>query len=220
MLGANGVVGANIQIAAGAAHAIRLRGEDRIVCCIFGDGAVNRGPFLEGLNWARVYDLAVLFVCEDNGFAATTRTAALTGGPGPLARAESLGIPGAAVDGNDLLAVEAAAAELLARVRAGEGPQFLWAKTYRLAGHTAADPATYRPAAEVEARWERDPIPLTRALLLEGGVAARDLDAAEGEERAAIAAAVAEAEAAPWPEAALAFTDVQDLGVEVVPGHG
>jgi TPP-dependent pyruvate/acetoin dehydrogenase alpha subunit len=79
MLGANGVVGANIEIAAGAAHAVKLlrnlpgqpRGE-RIVCCIFGDGAVNRGPFLEGLNWARIYGLPVLFVCEDNGFAATT----------------------------------------------------------------------------------------------------------------------------------------------------
>ena len=102
MLGANGVVGANINIAAGAAHAVRLRGERRIVCCIFGDGAVNRGPFLEGLNWARVFDLPVLFVCEDNAFAATTRTEAMTGGPGPAARAEALGIPALAVDGNDV----------------------------------------------------------------------------------------------------------------------
>ena len=83
MLGANGVVGANISIAAGAAHAIKLAGDDRIVVCIFGDGAVNRGPFLEGLNWARIYDLPILFVCEDNTFAATTRTELLTGGPGP-----------------------------------------------------------------------------------------------------------------------------------------
>ncbi|MDQ4062132.1 MAG: thiamine pyrophosphate-dependent dehydrogenase E1 component subunit alpha, partial [Pseudomonadota bacterium] len=88
MLGANGVVAANIVIAAGAAHAIKLRRESRIVCCIFGDGAINRGPFLEGLNWAKVFDLPVLFVCEDNGFAATTRTRAMTAGEGPAARAE------------------------------------------------------------------------------------------------------------------------------------
>ena len=82
MLGANGVVGAGITIAVGAAHAVKLRGEDRVVCCFFGDGAVNRGPFLEGLNWAVLHALPVLFVCEDNGFAATTRTADLTAGPG------------------------------------------------------------------------------------------------------------------------------------------
>jgi len=97
MLGANGVVSANIVIAAGAAHAIKLKKEDRIVCCIFGDGAINRGPFLEGLNWAKVFNLPVLFVCEDNGFAATTRTKTMTAGDGPVARAESLGIP--AMDG-------------------------------------------------------------------------------------------------------------------------
>ena len=110
MLGANGVVGANILIAAGAAHGIKLRrsraGDDRVVVCIFGDGAVNRGPFLEGLNWAAVYGLPVLFVCEDNGFAATTRTEALTAGPGPAARAESLGLVAGEVDGNDIVAVD------------------------------------------------------------------------------------------------------------------
>ena len=76
MLGANGVVGANIPIATGAAHALRNCRAGEVVVCIFGDGAINRGPFLEGLNWARVFDLPVLFVCEDNGFSATTRTRA------------------------------------------------------------------------------------------------------------------------------------------------
>ena len=75
MLGANGVVGANITIAAGAAHGIKLLGDDRIVVDIFGDGAINRGPFLEGLNWAGVFDLPILFICEDNRYSATTRTA-------------------------------------------------------------------------------------------------------------------------------------------------
>ena len=93
MLGANGVVGAGIVIAAGAAHGVKLRGETHVVVCFFGDGATNRGPFLEGLNWAKIYALPVLFVCENNGFAATTRTEALSAGPGPAARAASLGMP-------------------------------------------------------------------------------------------------------------------------------
>ncbi|HEX8664638.1 MAG TPA: thiamine pyrophosphate-dependent dehydrogenase E1 component subunit alpha, partial [Beijerinckiaceae bacterium] len=111
MLGANGVVAANIVVAAGAAHAVKLRREAKIVCCIFGDGAINRGPFLEGLNWARVFDLPVLFVCEDNGFAATTRTRAMTAGEGPSARARSLGLIAEEIDGNDVLAVDLAARE-------------------------------------------------------------------------------------------------------------
>src|SRR5690554_1681870 len=107
MLGANGVVSANIPIAAGAAHAIKLRDEDRIVACFFGDGAINRGPFLEGLNWAKVFNLPVLFICEDNGFAASTRTEDMTAGEGPVARAEGIGVPAHDVDGNDVLALEA-----------------------------------------------------------------------------------------------------------------
>lgn len=103
MLGANGVVGANILIATGAAHAIRLKGETRVAVCIFGDGAINRGPFLEGLNWAKIFALPVLYLCEDNDFAATTRTRSVSAGDGPGARAESLGIPSLAVDGNDVL---------------------------------------------------------------------------------------------------------------------
>ena len=150
MLGANGVVAANIVIAAGAAHAIKLRREKKIVCCIFGDGAINRGPFLEGLNWAKVFELPVLFVCEDNGFAATTRTKSMTAGDGPSARARAIGLPAEEIDGNDVLAVDLAARETIRAVREGGGPRFLHLHTYRLTGHTGADPATYRPKEEVE----------------------------------------------------------------------
>ncbi len=152
MLGANGVVGAGIEIAAGAAHGVKLRGEQRIVTCFFGDGATNRGPFLEGLNWAKIYELPILFVCEDNGFAATTRTKSLSAGPGPAARAASLGLPVLTVDGNDIAAVDAAAGELSRRIRAGSGPQFLLVETYRLKGHTAADAGAYRTDEEVTAK--------------------------------------------------------------------
>jgi pyruvate dehydrogenase E1 component alpha subunit len=212
MLGANGVVGANIEIATGAAHAIKLKGEDRVVVCLFGDGAINRGPFLEGLNWARVFDLPVLFVCEDNGFAATTRTAALTGGPGPAVRAESLGVPALVVDGNDVLAVEAAAGELIDRLRRGQGPQFLLARTYRLAGHTAADPAAYRPQDEVDARWLSCPLALCEALLREAGVAEDEMGALRRAADEEMAVALETARAAAWPEPAHAVTDVQDIG--------
>src|SRR3712207_9213433 len=98
MLGANGVVAGGIPIAVGAAQGLRLLGSDAVVACFFGDGAVNRGPFLEGLNWAALYRLPVLFVCEDNGVAAFTRAESTTAGPGIAARAEALGVPGEAAD--------------------------------------------------------------------------------------------------------------------------
>ena len=211
MLGANGVVGANIVIAVGAAHAIKLKREKRIVCCIFGDGAINRGPFLEGLNWAGVFNLPVLFVCEDNGFAATTRTRTMTSGDGPLARARSLGIQGVEVDGNDVLAVEDTARELMDAVRAGGGPRFLHAKTYRLTGHTGTDPATYRPKDEVDARWREDPLAQVEAMLAEAGLAS-ETAGARAAARREMAQASEAAAATPYPGVAHAFTDVQDIG--------
>jgi acetoin:2,6-dichlorophenolindophenol oxidoreductase subunit alpha len=212
MLGANGVVAAGLPIAVGAAHAVKLRGERRVVVCFFGDGATNRGPFLESLNWAKIYELPVLFVCEDNGFAASTRTHAMSAGPGPDARAESLGVPARRVDGNDVIAVDDAAGELLGRVRGGSGPQFLLARTYRLKGHTASDLGAYRPAAEVEARQADDPLKRAAEMLKLDGVAQAKIVAIDADTRAEITAAWERAMAAPWPAAALAFTDVQDVG--------
>lgn len=212
MLGANGVVGANILIAVGAAHAVRLKRGKEVVACIFGDGAINRGPFLEGLNWAGVWKLPILFVCEDNGFAATTRTHAMTAGEGPAARAESLGIPSARVDGNDLVAVDETVRRLVSEVRGGSGPRFLLCKTYRLTGHTGADPAAYRTKDEVAAAWKGDPIARLRDLLATAGVAAADIGEAERAARAEIDAAYANAKASPFPPLTRAFADVQDVG--------
>ena len=185
--------------------------------CIFGDGAVNRGPFLEGLNWAAVYRLPVLFVCEDNGFAATTRTEALTAGPGPAARAESLGIRAAEVDGNDIMAVDAIAREFLAAARGGE-PRFLHAKTWRLEGHTAADQGAYREAAEVEGpRWAREPVARCGALLEEAGVDPGRLEAARDAAEREMEAVFEAARAADWPPGSTAFEDVLDT---TAPGAG
>ena len=210
MLGANGVVGANILIAAGAAHAIKLKKEDRIAVCIFGDGAINRGPFLEGLNWAKIYHLPVLFFCEDNAFAATTRTRSVSAGDGPSARAESLGIPSLKVDGNDILELDALARDVVDEVRAGGGPRFIHALTYRLSGHTAADSAGYRSGEEVEERWREDPIARAAAILAGAGVAGEELEAIREAAREEMRLVLADAKDTPWPSAERAFDDVQD----------
>jgi pyruvate dehydrogenase E1 component alpha subunit len=212
MLGANGVVGAGMPIAVGAAQALKLRGVDAVVACFFGDGAINRGPFLEALNWARVYSLPVLFVCEDNRYSATTRTDAMTAGEGAAARARAIGIDSLQVDGNDVDAICDAAGEQLAAVRAGEGPRLLHALTYRFKGHVSVDPAAYRDASEVRTALEFDPLAVARQRWLAQGGAAATLDAIDREARAEVEAAVAAADAAPWPDAALAYTDVQDTG--------
>ncbi|MEM7045879.1 MAG: thiamine pyrophosphate-dependent dehydrogenase E1 component subunit alpha, partial [Pseudomonadota bacterium] len=176
MLGANGVVGANIHIGAGAAHGIKLKGEDRVVVDFFGDGAINRGPFLEGLNWAGVFDLPVLFVCEDNRYAASTRTDAMTAGAGAAERARSLGLPTEEVDGNDADALADMAAMLVARVRETGKPSFLHAITYRQHGHTYFDPASYRPEGEAaEQAATNDPIQRLREVLAAAGVADADM---------------------------------------------
>ncbi len=212
MLGANGVVAAGMPIAVGAAHALKIRRRPEIVACFFGDGAVNRGPFLEALNWAVVYQLPVLFVCEDNRISATTPTGPMTGGPGASARAESLGVPAMKVDGNDVQAVDAAAAQLVAQVRDGAGPRFLHAVTYRFKGHVSVDPGSYRDQAEVVAALAFDPLSIARHALTNRGVAVADIDALDATANAEIDMAMAEAEAAPWPESAAAYTDIQDTG--------
>ena len=119
---------------------------------MFGDGAINRGPFLEGLNWAVLYKLPVLFVCEDNGVAAFTRADSVTAGPGVTDRAKALGVAAITVDGNNAMAVDDAASAAVAAVRRGEGPHLLHVRTYRITGHTSTDAAAWRPAEEVARR--------------------------------------------------------------------
>jgi pyruvate dehydrogenase E1 component alpha subunit len=212
MLGANGVVAAGIPIACGAAQAIKLRGGREIVACFFGDGAVNRGPFLEGLNWAAIYALPVLFVCEDNRYSATTATGSMTGGEGAAARAGAIGIAGRVVDGNDVEAVDAAAAALVAEVRVQRTPRFLHAATYRVKGHVSVDSAGYRRAEEVDRALEQDPLRIAAEKLAALGVAHAEIERIRDAARSEIAAAVAAAQAAPWPAAGAAYTDIQDTG--------
>ncbi len=208
MLGANGVVAAGIPIAVGAAQAQKIRATGAIVACFFGDGAINRGPFLEGLNWAQVYALPVLFVCEDNRISATTDSALMTAGEGASARARALGIEAVTVDGNDVEAVDAAAARLVETVRAGR-PALLHAITYRLTGHVSIDPGAYRDPAEVAQARRDEPLERVRASLQALG-AGDEAAQIEREARAEIDRAVQAADAAPVPAASAAYTDVLD----------
>ncbi|WP_246475267.1 thiamine pyrophosphate-dependent dehydrogenase E1 component subunit alpha [Diaphorobacter ruginosibacter] len=212
MLGANGVVTAGLPIAVGAAHALKIRKTGAIAVSFFGDGAINRGPFLEALNWAQVFKLPVLFVCEDNQISATTKSAPMTAGTNAAsARAQSLDIEATRVDGNDVEAVSDAASQLIAQIRAGSGPRLLHAITYRQKGHVSVDPATYRKQEEVAEALKDDPILRARALLAQRGLgeqAAR----IEAEAKAEIDAAVAAASAAPAPDAAAAYTDILTTG--------
>ena len=217
MLGANGVVAANITIAAGAAHGLKLQGKPHIVACFFGDGATNRGPFLEGLNWARVFDLPVLFVCEDNSWSATTKTHEMMGGDGPLSRARALGIPGAAVNGNDVMAVDEAARIAIDTIRGTGGPYFLHCLTYRHTGHTGTDPAGYRLQEELDEQLQYDPLKACASLLRTAGVAAEELAAIEAAARAEMAGIAEIAEAALWPPTGVLYEDVQDNGAEARP---
>ena len=213
MLGANGVVAAGLPIAVGAAHAQKiLQKNGDITVCFFGDGAINRGPFLEALNWARVYDLPVLFVCEDNRWSATTASGPMTAGEGASARAASMDIAATQVDGNDVLGVHETAARLVAEVRGGGGPRLLHALTYRVKGHVSVDVAAYRDPAELAAALETDPIARARGHLLSHGVSAAALDAIENAARDEVDTALAVADAAPGPGPGDAFADVQTIG--------
>ena len=212
MLGANGVVPDGVTIAVGAAQAFKMQKRAEIMVAFFGDGAMNRGPLFEAFNWAKLFELPVLFVCEDNGYSVTLRTREVTGGPAPIERVKSFGIPVETVNGNDVIEVEAAARRLIAEVRAGGGPRYLHAHTYRWQGHLAHDRGLYRDPAEVEAAKRDDCIINAERWLTRQGVAAAVLAEVDEEAKQIIASAVAEAHAAPWPDAAQAFTDVQDIG--------
>lgn len=212
MLGANGVLADGLTMGVGAAQAISLKGEDNIVVVFVGDGTTNRGPFYEALNWAMVYELPILFVCENNTYASSTLTRSVTAGEGPLARAKAFGMPACDVDGNDIIAVDELAADLIERVRSGGGPQFFHARTYRVKGHISRDKLLYRRDGETAENWENEPLGRCAGWLAENGYDETELRKAHSAAYARIDAAVEAAKAAPFPDGALAYVDVQDYG--------
>jgi len=212
MLGAMGVVGAGIPIAAGAGLSIRLRGTDQVVACFFGEGASNQGTFHEGINMAAIWTLPVVFVCENNLYAMGTRQSRVMTIENIADRAAAYGIPGVVVDGNDVLAVCEATREAVERAREGKGPTLIECKTYRLKGHSRFDPATYRPKEEVEEWLKKDPIPRFRARLLETGILTEEeTNKIEQEVFTAVEEAVKFALESLYPEPKEALEDVYAL---------
>ena len=159
ILGANGVVGGGFPITVGAGLSIKLRKTDQVAVVFFGDGAANRGTFHEAANMAAAFKLPVLFVCENNFYASTTPSSHTLAGGSVAERAKGYGMPGVAVDGNDLLAVRQAVEEAVARARKGEGPSIVENQTYRYRGHFEGDPQKYRTSDEIESyKGKKDPI--------------------------------------------------------------
>jgi pyruvate dehydrogenase E1 component alpha subunit len=209
MMGSYAIVGAHLPMAAGAAWSARLRGSGQVAVAFFGDGATNIGAFHEALNLAAVWKLPVLFVCENNRYMEYTAIHTVTAVPNPAAdRAAANGMPGVVVDGNDVVAVQAAVAQAVERARSGAGPTVIEALTYRHFGHSRTDPATYRPVEEVEEWMARDPMLVARGRLLDQGMPEADLDAAAERAAAVVTAAVRAAQAAPPADPADAYTDV------------
>lgn len=196
----SGIIGGSIGCATGIA--LSLRGTGKASVAFFGDGAVNHGYFHECLNFARVMDLPLLLICENNLYGEFTPMASVTAGADIAARAASYDIASRKVDGNDVVEVRQAASDALAQIREGRGPQFIEALTYRQLGHSKTDPGTYRPKEEVEAWLTRDPLTVTRAqLLAQEEVSDAMLDELERRVGEQINQAIAQAREDPFPDA-------------------
>lgn len=169
VLGANGEVGGGLPIAVGAAMGIKLLKKDSVVISFFGDGASNRGSFHESLNWASVYNLPVIFLCENNQFASTARVNETTSVENISVRAVGYNMKGVTIDGNDVLLVYETVKEAVDRARNGGGPTLIEAKTYRLKGHFVGDPMLYRDQKEVEEFLRLEPIGRFEKYLFENG---------------------------------------------------
>jgi TPP-dependent pyruvate/acetoin dehydrogenase alpha subunit len=209
MVPAVAIVGGSIPIASGFGLAAKMQKSGAVAVAFFGDGATNEGAFHEGINLAAVWDLPVLFVCENNLYAASTPFQTAFKIENIADRAAAYGMPSRIVDGNDVLAVYETAREAVERARAGGGPTLIECKTYRLCGHSRSDPRTYRTKEE-EAEWQtRDPIPRFREWLVkEGAAAAGELDEIAAEVERTIDEAITFGDASPAPQLADLTTDV------------
>ena len=201
---ATGVVAGNIALALGAALANHDAENGAVAVAVFGDGAGQAGAFHETLNIASLWQMPLLFVCENNGYAEFSPLSAHTKVERLSRHAETYGIPAVTVDGNDTYAVRTAAAEAVAHVRSGEGPAFLECLTYRLRGHYEGDPGKYRDSDELKEWREKDPIPR----FIESADLGAQTDAAEAAARARVERAAEAALAAPQPDPSELLTDV------------
>ncbi|KAJ56593.1 pyruvate dehydrogenase [Actibacterium mucosum KCTC 23349] len=208
--GGHGIVAAQVPIGAGLAFAAKYRGSDNVCFTYFGDGAANQGQVYETYNMARLWDLPVVFVIENNQYAMGTSVQRSTKSPSLWERGVAYGIPGEEVDGMDVLAVKAAGDKAVAHCRAGKGPYILEVKTYRYRGHSMSDPAKYRTREEVQKmREERDAIEHVRELLISGKHASDDdLKAIDKEIKSVVNAAADFAKESPEPALSELYTDI------------
>jgi 2-oxoisovalerate dehydrogenase E1 component len=206
MMGTSGIVGPCILQAAGAGYSFRLLGLDRVGVAFFGDGASNNGAFHEGLNMAAIWDLPALFICENNMYATEVPFAYASRNTEVAQRAAGYGIPGVAVDGNDVLAVYEAAGAAVRRAREGGGPTLIECKTYRTRPHSEGmRDGGYRSVEEIETWKARDPIQLLHTTLLADDLAGEDeLAAIDAEVQTQIAEAYEFARNSPYPDPATA----------------
>ncbi len=208
LIGCFGIVGGSIAAATGAAFA--LRRVDGVAVAFFGDGAVNQAYFYECLNFAKVFALPAVYVCENNVYGEYTPSEIVTAGS-IIARAQTLELPARQVDGNDVRAVRVAAQEAVDAARCGDGPPFLEALTYRFVGHSRSDPGRYRPEGELD-RWrERDPLVVARAQLEADGVSAAELDRLEHSVEEELRAIEESALAAPFPRPDALGTEFKEV---------
>lgn len=207
-LGANGVVAGGITVATGAALALKMQGRSQVVLCFFGDGATNEGDFHEALNMAAVWDLPVVFICENNQYGMSGSVERMSGNPRLHERAISYGMPGVAVDGNCIEGVYDAVAAAVARARRGEGPSLVVCDTYRYKGHSKSDANRYRTREEI-AEWQaKDPLPRFKVWLLSAGYGEDELRGVEERAAADVESAVKFALESPDPDPAEVDTDV------------
>lgn len=199
-LGANGIVGAGIPIATGAGLSIKLRKTNQVVLCFFGDGATNQGSFHESLNFAGIWRLPVIYICENNLYGISMHISNAVAIEDLAERGDSYGIPGVAVDGNDVMAVYEATREAVARARCGEGAAMIECKTYRWRGHSRSDPRVYRTREEEDAWKKSCPIKRFKDYLLRTGTAnENEVLAVEQDVVREIEDAVRYAESSPYP---------------------
>jgi pyruvate dehydrogenase E1 component alpha subunit len=203
------IVAGGIPLAAGMALAFKMQRTSQVVACFFGDGAVAEGAFHEGVNMAAIWNLPVIFVCENNLYGASTRIDKVMRNPSVSARAAAYGFQGETVDGNDVLAVHAAAGRAAAACRTGRGPVLLELLTYRRTGHSRRDACHYQAKDEREAWFARDPITrFATQLLARTDITPADLEAIKADIDTQIAQGVERAKQAPQPTLADLTTDV------------
>lgn len=209
ILGANGIVAGGMGIAAGAGLSAKMRGTDQVAICFFGDGATNEGAFHEALNMAAIWDLPVVFVCENNLYGLTGPAEEMLSVKDVAARATSYDIPGVVVDGNDVLDVYEAVGEAVKRARQGGGPSLIEAKTYRLKGHFVGDPCVYRDDEEVEMWRKKEPIKRFRKHLIKNeGIDEEVIAEIDKKLEEELKSAVKFAKESPDPEIDVVFEDV------------